>query len=78
MNLDTNVTTVIGDKYDGDPEKCIRDVIGRWMNDEDELSANYKCTWNGICRQLEDLLFPRQTQSFSVLISPDLFSHFMS
>ena len=72
MNLDVNTTT-IATKYNGDPEKCIRDVIGKWMNDQ-KLSANYKCTWNEICRLLEDLEHSTASSQLKEALAADISS----
>ena len=74
MNLDISTTTTIATKYNGDPEKCIRDVIGRWMNDQEKLSANYKCTWNGICRLLKDLQLSSASSQLKEALAADVSS----
>ena len=74
MNLDVSTTTTIATKHNGDPEKCIRDVIGRWMNDQEKLSANYKCTWNEICRLLEDLEHSTASSQLKEALAADISS----
>jgi len=54
LKLDGNTITNVETKYNRDPEQCIRDVMRRWLNDENK-SANYQCTWNGLCQLLEDV-----------------------
>ena len=74
LKLDINTTTNIATKYNRDPEQCLRDVIGRWMNDQEKLSANYKCTWNGFCQLLKDLRLSTASLQLKEALAADISS----
>ena len=55
LQLDGFTRKSIEIKNHGDPEKCIRDVIEKWINEGKALTTNYASTWNGLCSLLEDV-----------------------
>jgi len=57
LNLDNYTRNNIESKHAGDSKKCIHDVLENWSNNEEKLSANYKYTWNGLCKLLNDVQF---------------------
>ena len=61
-------------KYPGDAKQCINEVIEKWSNDEIKLSANYKCTWNGICHLLEDLQLSTVSLQLKEALAADISS----
>ena len=57
LQLDGFTRDAIETKNHGDPKKCIRDVIEKWLNEGKALTTNYANTWNGLCSLLEDVKF---------------------
>ena len=55
LQLNWFTRDAIETKNHGDPKKCIRDVMEKWLNEGKSLTTNYANTWNGLCSLLEDV-----------------------
>ena len=55
LKLDSHTRIAIETRNERNPERCIRDVIEKWMQNEKGLSPNYACTWNGLLSLLKDV-----------------------
>ena len=72
--LDDDTRKNIEITYYRDAKQCINEVIEKWSNDEIKLSANYKCTWNGICHLLEDLQLSTASSQLKEALVADISS----
>jgi len=59
LKLDDYTITNIETIYRGNPEDCFRDVMKRWLDNDKKLSADYKCTWNGLIKLAADVQHSR-------------------
>jgi len=74
LMIDQYTRQSIERKKQGDPEKCLREVIELWLRDEKALSPNYPCTWNGLSLLLVDVKLSSASEDLRAALEADVSS----